>query len=656
MIVQYDYTVRDQDNTVIQFLYGEDSLAIEHSQYIENYKFLTDNYHTLLHKLNPSNAVQYLDTDTVDTYTQSRNHSQMNDDNIVNGVNINDDPIMSKYNPGKYLGSVSESFQQSYTDYYHRDPDQLIQQFNRASNKLSFDRFSAIMKLNYAHSVVAPGENVGILAAQSVGEPSTQMTLNTFHLAGHGGANVTLGIPRLREIVMTASHAIKTPIMELQLKPHINKSDANTIANQLNRIPLSNYLVNASLNESIDTANNLYLRTYAVTLQYSDVYKHQLTTNDFDNATTEFAIQLNAFVSKQIKYYSSNHDIPTVTKAKRIANESINESVNVMDDDESAETNMQRRKKTEGQGYDESDSDDEAEKQRVNAIQEQIDNIASDSDNQTENDNNDDNSKDTINKKRDRAGNIIDSDNKSFDDTDHMSTHDGRPISTRTSRQLSKCAYVMSSQYDTKKQCSIIKLGVPISVPKLLLMTQIELIAQSILLRSTPNITGSRAIEKFVDVNGVNSKQTIIQTDGVNFASIWRQCSDSVELDAIYSNDIAAIMNTYGIEAARACISKEINAVFKVYGISVDYRHLNLIADYMTNLGTYRPMNRLGINNNNSVFQKASFETSINFVIQACINGSIDHLTSPSSKIVMGQPVKVGTGIFECVMPLSVQS
>jgi DNA-directed RNA polymerase I subunit RPA1 len=39
---------------------------------------------------------------------------------------------------------------------------------------------------------------VGCTAAQSIGEPSTQMTLNTFHLAGHGGVNLTLGIPRLR--------------------------------------------------------------------------------------------------------------------------------------------------------------------------------------------------------------------------------------------------------------------------------------------------------------------------------------------------------------------------------------------------------------------------------------------------------------------------
>jgi DNA-directed RNA polymerase I subunit RPA1 len=43
------------------------------------------------------------------------------------------------------------------------------------------------------------------------------MTLNTFHLAGHGAANVTLGIPRLRELLMTASKNLKTPNMTLPL-------------------------------------------------------------------------------------------------------------------------------------------------------------------------------------------------------------------------------------------------------------------------------------------------------------------------------------------------------------------------------------------------------------------------------------------------------
>ena len=55
----------------------------------------------------------------------------------------------------------------------------------------------------------------GATAAQSVGEPSTQMTLNTFHSAGQG--NATAGIPRLRELIMTASKRPANPTMTLPL-------------------------------------------------------------------------------------------------------------------------------------------------------------------------------------------------------------------------------------------------------------------------------------------------------------------------------------------------------------------------------------------------------------------------------------------------------
>src|ERR1700679_814133 len=65
-------------------------------------------------------------------------------------------------------------------------------------------------------SLAEPGENVGLLAAQSIGEPSTQMTLNTFHFAGRGEMNVTLGIPRLREILMSAGKNISTPTAQVQ--------------------------------------------------------------------------------------------------------------------------------------------------------------------------------------------------------------------------------------------------------------------------------------------------------------------------------------------------------------------------------------------------------------------------------------------------------
>jgi DNA-directed RNA polymerase subunit A" len=64
---------------------------------------------------------------------------------------------------------------------------------------------------------VAPGECVGLVSAESIGEPGTQMTLNTFHFAGVAEMNVTVGLPRLIEI-FDARKTIKTPMMEIYLK------------------------------------------------------------------------------------------------------------------------------------------------------------------------------------------------------------------------------------------------------------------------------------------------------------------------------------------------------------------------------------------------------------------------------------------------------
>lgn len=75
--------------------------------------------------------------------------------------------------------------------------------------------FKRILLWKGLRAYADPGENVGLLAAQSIGEPSTQMTLNTFHFAGRGEMNVTLGIPRLREILMTSGKNISTPMTEV---------------------------------------------------------------------------------------------------------------------------------------------------------------------------------------------------------------------------------------------------------------------------------------------------------------------------------------------------------------------------------------------------------------------------------------------------------
>ncbi|KAH8597475.1 putative DNA-directed RNA polymerase II subunit rpb1 [Bisporella sp. PMI_857] len=79
-------------------------------------------------------------------------------------------------------------------------------------NKLAFAHVLGELESRFTRALVAPGEMVGVLAAQSIGEPATQMTLNTFHFAGVSSKNVTLGVPRLKEILNVATN-IKTPSM-----------------------------------------------------------------------------------------------------------------------------------------------------------------------------------------------------------------------------------------------------------------------------------------------------------------------------------------------------------------------------------------------------------------------------------------------------------
>lgn len=69
----------------------------------------------------------------------------------------------------------------------------------------------------FLNAKAAPGEMVGAIAAQSIGEPATQMTLNTFHFAGVSAKNVTLGVPRLKEII-NVSKNIKAPSLTVYLK------------------------------------------------------------------------------------------------------------------------------------------------------------------------------------------------------------------------------------------------------------------------------------------------------------------------------------------------------------------------------------------------------------------------------------------------------
>lgn len=140
------------------------------------------------------------------------------------------EPILSRFHPHRNFGAISERMEQLVSKYIKTETlwANREKEGKRALNQkfaiVEPERFKEMYYYKYLKSLVHSGENVGTIAAQSIGEPSTQMTLNTFHLAGHGGANMTLGIPRLKEILMTTPTNIKTPVMQVPFRKELNLS------------------------------------------------------------------------------------------------------------------------------------------------------------------------------------------------------------------------------------------------------------------------------------------------------------------------------------------------------------------------------------------------------------------------------------------------
>ena len=195
---------------------------------------------------------------------------------------------------------------------------------------------------------------------------------------------------------------------------------------------------------------------------------------------------------------------------------------------------------------------------------------------------------------------------------------------------------------DKERNCLVLQpLRVDPSARPLLMVGLVERAASKILVRSRPKIECGY-------INEEDGRGRCLQTAGCNFEEIWKL--RQVDHDKLMSNDIWAVKCAYGVEAARMSIVDQIRGVFAVYGICVDPRHLTLIADYMTYDGGYKAMNRIGMADASSAFLQMSFETTANFMIDAALNNRDEPMNSPSANIVLGRPIKHGTGAFECIV------
>ena len=154
-----------------------------------------------------------------------------------------------------YYAPPTELFKTLY--YFYLSPKDIlvVKRFNKAALTLLLDTIT----IDYKRAIVAPGEMVGMIAGQSIGEVSTQMTLNTFHFAGVASkSNVTRGVPRIEEILSLSSD-IKNPSLSIYLKPEdeTQKDKAQTIMYMLEHTRLEEIVKSIEVCFDPDELNSL---------------------------------------------------------------------------------------------------------------------------------------------------------------------------------------------------------------------------------------------------------------------------------------------------------------------------------------------------------------------------------------------------------------
>ncbi len=143
---------------------------------------------------------------------------------------------------------------QALKEYEDRLPSSILKEVEEhLSGNISKDKLKKIMQAiedEYDSSQAVPGECVGIVSAESIGEPGTQMTLNTFHFAGVAEMNVTTGLPRLIE-VLDGRKTISTEMMNIFLvKPYNEGKDIKRVAESLKELTMNDFLKEVVVNIS----------------------------------------------------------------------------------------------------------------------------------------------------------------------------------------------------------------------------------------------------------------------------------------------------------------------------------------------------------------------------------------------------------------------
>ena len=438
--------------------------------------------------------------------------------------------------------------------YYYLCPKNLllVKRINKAALEYLLDK----IVLMYKQAVVNPGEMVGVVAAQSVGEPTTQMTLNTFHFAGVASkSNVTRGVPRIEEI-LSLSENPKNPSCTVFLKNDIieNQEEARKVINQLEHTKLKDIVNSIEICFDPDDLNTLINEDKNTMEQYKEFSK--VIDDCLENETLDDKLK-----SKWVIRIELNQ-IEMIDK--NITLEDINFALNLTYGNEVSCV------------FSDYNSDKIIFRIRYNKLLQ--------------------------NKKK---GQVV-----SLDQSDEI--------------------YLLKN-------------------------FQEELL-NNLILRGIKNISKVllRKISDYMlpDENGYRKTEIwVLDTVGTNLLKLLSL--DFIDVYNTTTNDIQEIYNVLGIEAARQSIYNELTEVIEFDSTYINYHHLNLLCNRMTcNTGLVSVF-RHGINNDNiGPIAKASFEETPEQFLKAARHGELDNMRGVSANVMCGQEGYFGTSSFNVMLDL----
>ena len=460
--------------------------------------------------------------------------------------------------------------------YYYLSPKELllVKRFNRSALTILL----SVINLQYKRSIVAPGEMVGMVSAQSIGEPTTQLTLNTFHSAGVASkSNATRGVPRIEEI-LSLSENPKNPSITIYFK----EDDESTPERVQEFIPMIEHTKLSEVVETVevcfdpDDLNTLVEQDRAVMSQYQEFEKliEECVRDSVTMATTGVPeVPGGGGASAPAASASASSKSKWIIRIKIDAEAMLDKKL-TMDDIHFAIKNSYGNEVSCAF----SDYNDDHLVFRL-----RMENIAQ--------------------SKKSGAGA-----NKQnpLDQSDHI--------------------YMIKSFQDQLLN-NIVLRGVK-GIKK-------------VMLRKIKNT--------LVKSDGVYTKKDswVLDTMGTNLVHMLGL--DYIDTKRTSSNDIQEVYRVFGIEAARQAIFNELAEVFD--DSPINYHHVSLLCDRMTVSSSMISIFRHGINSDDiGPLAKASFEETPEMFLKAARHAELDPMRGISANVMCGQEGYYGTSAFQVLV------